>query len=93
MLFDLTADPHEQSDRAPEDAAACAEGAARLLRWHDAMMASMPDGATGDPLRTVLAEGGPLHARGMLAEYCRRLEATERAWAVPELRRRHPQEP
>ena len=29
-----------------------------------------------DPMRIVLAEGGPFHARGQLDQYCRRLEAT-----------------
>lgn len=56
------------------------------------MMATMPDGYTVDPMRTVLAEDGPSHARGHLAAYCAYLEQTGRGWAIPELKRRHPGE-
>jgi choline-sulfatase len=92
MLFDLAADPHEQRDLAHDRPDLCREGAWRLLRWHDDALAAMPPGLANDPLRTVLAEGGPFHARGALAAYAGRLEATGRGWAVPELRRRHPRE-
>lgn len=91
MLFNVEEDPHEQRDRSASDGAVRAEGVRRLAGWHEAMMGSMPGGAE-DPLVTVLREGGPLHARGALPAYCRRLEATGRGWAVPELRRRHPGE-
>lgn len=93
MLFNLAEDPHEECDLAPERPDLCREGAARLSAWHDQMMATQPEGYTVDPMRTVLAEGGPFHTRGHLEEYCRYLEATERGWACAELRRRHPGEP
>jgi hypothetical protein len=54
------------------------------------MMGSMARAV--DPLETVLSEGGPYHARGMLSEYCKRLEATGRGDAVPGLRGRHPRD-
>ena len=92
MLFDVEADPHEQRDLAPARPDLCREAAWRLLAWHDAMMRTMPEGYDTDPLWTVLKEGGPEHARGHLAAYCARLEATGRAWAIPELKRRHPRE-
>ena len=92
MLFQLRDDPHEQHDLAPQHPELCREGAWRLLRWHDDMMARMPHGITADPLQVVLQEGGPYHARGQLPKYLQRLEATGRGWAIPELRRRHPQE-
>ena len=56
------------------------------------MMATMPAGYTEEPMRIVLAEGGPFHARGFLKDYVKRLKATERGDAVAELRRRHPWE-
>jgi hypothetical protein len=56
------------------------------------MLATMPAGYTEDPMRIVLAEGGPFHAKGFLKDYVKRLEATERGAAVAELRRRHPRE-
>ncbi|NLO74549.1 MAG: sulfatase-like hydrolase/transferase [candidate division WS1 bacterium] len=92
MLFNLAEDPHEERNLAEEHPELCREGAHRLQAWHDQMMATMPEGYTVDPMRTVLAEGGPLHARGHLPQYCERLEATGRGWAIPELKRRHPGE-
>jgi len=92
MLFDIEADPHEQHDLAASQPEVCREGQRRLMRWHDEMMQTQPAGYDTDPMQTVLAEGGPLHARGQLARYCQRLEQTDRGWAVQELRRRHPGE-
>jgi hypothetical protein len=54
------------------------------------MMMTMPYDT--DPLWTVMREGGPYHARGHLKKYCEYLEKTGRSWAIPELRKRHPQE-
>jgi hypothetical protein len=93
MLFNLEGDPYEQEDLAGELPEVCREGLSLLTGWHDAMMASMPGGPDcPDPLRVVLAEGGPTHARRVLAEYCRRLEATGRGQHIPELKRKHPRE-
>ena len=91
MLFDLATDPHEQHDLAAERPDLCREAAHRLLEWHqDAMTKSS---SNIDPLWTVMREGGPMHARPLpsMEVYCARLEATGRAWAIPELRRRHPE--
>jgi choline-sulfatase len=90
MLFNLEQDPHEQHDLAPERPDLCREAVYLLNQWHDEMMHTMPDAV--DPLWTVIREGGPTHARGFLPAYCERLEKTDRAWAVPELKRRHPGE-
>jgi choline-sulfatase len=92
MLFDVDADPHEQHDLAPERPEVCREAAHRLSEWQAGMMATMLDGYDVDPLWTVLQEGGPAHARGELRRYCERLAQTDRGWAIPELKRRHPQE-
>ena len=92
MLYDLADDPHEQHDLAAARPDLCAQGLRYLTEWHDQMMATMPAGYTEDPMRIVLAEGGPFHARGFLKDYVKRLEATERGDAVAELRRRHPRE-
>lgn len=90
MLFNLVEDPHEQHDLAPAHPELCREGAARLLNWHDEQMATSATDI--DPLWTVMREGGPFHARGNLKSYCAHLEKTGRAWAIPELRAKHPQE-
>lgn len=86
MLFDLATDPHEQIDLAPQRIEVCREAAALLEQWHHATHAAV------DPLETVLAEGGPFHAKGRLKEYCERLTRTGRGWAVAELKKRHPRE-
>jgi hypothetical protein len=39
----------------------------------------------GDPLETVMAEGGPAHVRGRLPAYLERLRATGRADAAAAL--------
>jgi arylsulfatase A-like enzyme len=92
MLFNIEEDPHEQQDLAEKKPELCREAAMRLQDWHDRMMKTMPESYTTDPLRTVLEEGGPEHARGALPEYCKRLEATGRGWAIEELKKRHPKE-
>jgi hypothetical protein len=56
------------------------------------MMASMPRGRVADPMRLVLDEGGPFHARGHLRVYAERLQATGRQGAAEQLRQRHPRE-
>lgn len=92
QLYHLADDPHEQHDLAESRPELCREGAWRLMNWHDAMMATMPRGRVADPMRVVLDEGGPFHARGRLRPYVERLNATGRQGAVAELRRRHPRE-
>jgi hypothetical protein len=92
MLYNLEEDPHEQRDLAPSQPDLCREGASLLLDWHDQMMFTMPNGYTSDPMWTVIAEGGPTHAKGQLQAYCRRLAVTGRVAAAEELRRRHPRE-
>ncbi len=89
MLFNVEDDPHEQHDVAADHPQICHAAAHQLLGWHDAMMATQTDAV--DPLWTVMREGGPEHTRGELPRYAQYLEATDRAWAVPELRRRHPE--
>lgn len=91
MLFNLAEDPAEQRDLAVARPELVAEARKRYAAWHAAMSRTMPAGF-GDPLEEVLAEGGPFHARGQLAEYCKFLAKTGRAWAIPELSKRHPGE-
>jgi len=92
MLFNIVEDPYLQRDLATARPELTREGAARLLRWHDEMMRTMPHGYHVDPLETVMREGGPFHARGRLPAYCERLQTTGRGSAIVELKRRHPGE-
>lgn len=90
MLYNLDNDPHEQDNVAEANPGICAQAAHLLQQWHADMMRS--SSYSEDPLWTVMREGGPFHARGHLAAYCNYLEKTDRAWAIPELKRRHPGE-
>jgi arylsulfatase A-like enzyme len=87
MLFDLTGDPHEQRDLAATEPALVERALAAIDRWHGEMMISSP--LDGDPLWTVLREGGPKHVRGELPAYLERLRATGRGRWAELLERRH----
>ncbi|MFO7612726.1 MAG: sulfatase [Clostridia bacterium] len=90
MLFNVEDDPHEQHDLAKDNPGVCKDAAWRLMNWHDTMMAKRKDAQ--DPLWITVREGGPLHARGFLADYIKRLIATGREEGVAELIKRHPGE-
>ena len=92
MLFNIDADPHEQHNVAEKHPDVVREGVYRLMEWHDQMMLTMPYPYTVDPMWTVMKEGGPFHARGMLPDYVERLQVTDRGHAVDELKRRHRRE-
>lgn len=86
MLFDVEADPHERHDLAADRPDGVSDCLRRLAAWHElAMDASLHD---VDPMRTVLAEGGPFHVRGELDRYLARLRATGRADAAARLEAR-----
>lgn len=83
MLFDLANDPHETTNLAKVDQKKLDEGQALLGSW---LGENMPLAARGrDPLRNVVAEGGPFHIRGRLPEYLNRLRATGRKSAADAL--------
>ncbi|CAB4808543.1 MAG: sulfatase-like hydrolase/transferase [Actinobacteria bacterium] len=82
MLFDVAADPHEQTNLMSSHAPIAAAAAARniLDQWTTEQM--QRSFAPRDPMQTILDEGGPFHIRGHLPEYLTRLRATDRAeWA------------
>lgn len=90
MLFELSSDPHEQCDLADERPNIAAQGLLRLDGWIRTMMAASETGV--DPFWTVRAEGGPLHTRGQLPKYLKRLRATERGEWADWLEAKHPRE-
>jgi choline-sulfatase len=87
MLFDLATDPHETRDLAGEQPDVVVTAMAKLEAWH-AEMARTATRAE-DPMRTVMAEGGPFHTRGQLAKYVERLRATDREHWARALEERH----
>jgi choline-sulfatase len=90
MLFDLENDPHETRNLATEEPEVVIQAMARLEAWYAEMArtATRPD----DPMRTVLAEGGPFHTRGQLSKYVERLRQTDREEWARALEARHPTE-
>lgn len=90
MLFDVEHDPHERVDLADAKPDVVQVAAAELSKWEAA--AVQRNGHGVDPLRTVLAEGGPFHTRGRLAAYVERLRATGRAELAERLVLAHPGE-
>ncbi|MFW5980507.1 MAG: sulfatase, partial [Halanaerobiaceae bacterium] len=92
MLYNVEEDPHERNNLAEEKPEICQEAVYKLLEWHDEMMMTMPYADKTDPLWTVINEGGPFHAKGHLPDYIEYLKQTDREEAIPELKKRHPQE-
>ncbi len=93
MLFNIKEDPHETANLRESHPERCAEARRKYEVWHAQMMETMPAG-WGDPMETVLEEGGPYHARGMIKAtgYDQRLRETGRSSHLAELGRRHPEE-
>jgi choline-sulfatase len=90
MLFNLSQDPHEQTDLAGREPS-IVNAAVRLLdEWHADMMRRSPVGV--DPMMTVLREGGPYHTRSELSAYLTRLERTGRAHHAKTLAEKHAKE-
>jgi arylsulfatase A-like enzyme len=79
MLFDLAGDPHEQHDVTADNPAVVEHARGVLESW---LVRVLGDPPAADPLETVLAEGGPWHARFRPAWYTAYLRDTGRAhWA------------
>jgi arylsulfatase A-like enzyme len=87
MLFDLSADPHEQRNLADERPEVVHEAMDYLAGWYHHM--AVTSRYDTDPMMTVLREGGPFHTRGELPGYLRRLRETGRAHHAAELAARH----
>lgn len=79
MLFDLSADVHQQNNIASEKTELLNQGARIIFNWQNKYMEKSP--YTVDPIWTVMKEGGPQHARGMLEQYAQRLKETGRDYA------------
>lgn len=90
MLFDLTADPHEQHNLAEAFPALCAKGAKMILDWQEEMLKTSKSEI--DPMWTVMREGGPEHCRGHLQNYMERIAHTPRAYGIPLLQQQYPNE-
>lgn len=99
MLFNVDEDPHETHNLVEDRPDIAAEGARRLLSWHDTMMGTQPFGYDSDPMDEILHETGPAHAATMdventetlFSEYFQRLRETGREHWIDEIIRRHPE--
>jgi arylsulfatase A-like enzyme len=92
MVFDIDTDPHEQVNLVEKFPKVTQQGEKYLQEWTDYMQKTMPEGVTIDPMLTVLAEGGPFHARGRLKQYIQRLEESGRGQYIKDLMSLHPGE-
>ncbi len=90
MLFDIANDPHALNDLAPLRADVVGHAMTLLDRWMGDMMRTASHAI--DPMWTVMREGGPLHTRGLLPAYLKRLKATGRAPWAERLATIHPNE-
>jgi len=90
MLFDVAADPHEQTDLHDKEPLVAAEGARLLDDWQAEQIQRTP--RLTDPMSIVLTEGGPFHTRGHLGPYLERLRATGRGHWADDLAERYPAE-
>ena len=88
QLYDVEKDPHQLHNLAGERPDLCDEGARLILDWVDEQMKKSEFDT--DPMWTVMRQGGPEHARGMLESYIKRLEGTPRASQIPLLREMYP---
>jgi arylsulfatase A-like enzyme len=81
MLFDIAADPHETTDLAEQQPDRVGEAKDLLDAWITEQLGQTL-GGFGDPMETVLSEGGPFHVKGHLPAYLDRLNETGRQeWA------------
>ena len=99
MLFNVDEDPHELNNLVDDRPDIAAEGARRLLRWHDDMMSTQPFAYDSDPMDEILHETGPEHAAypdgagrtKLYTNYFQRLRETGREHWIDEIIRRHPE--
>lgn len=87
MVFDLAADPHEQHNLAEARPDLIEKGKALLADWKADCLQNAH--IKEDPKDTVLAEGGPLHARYEGAAYLERLAETGRKEIADRLRAKY----
>ena len=93
QLYNIKADPHEQNNLAASEKEKCYQAAYYMEQWHTEQMKKKAKSAfREDPLWTVMAEGGPFHAKGYLEGYLKRLEGTDRADKARQLREKYPEE-
>jgi choline-sulfatase len=90
MLFDLSRDPHEESEISGAHPDMTDHALALLANWEREQMLTSTTNV--DPMMTVLREGGPFHTRGHLHAYLDHLRATGRAQHAERLERLHPDE-
>ncbi len=90
MLFDVGADPHQQHDLALARPEVVGQAMSMLDDWMGRMMRSAMHPV--DPMWQVIHEGGPLHTRGRLPKYLKRLRETGRAEWADRLAAAHPDE-
>ncbi len=90
LRFDVTEDPHEQHDLAPERPDLVGQALLLLDEWYGQMMHSATHAQ--DPMWSVIVEGGPQDTRGWLPAYLERLRQTGRSHWAEKLKKKYPNE-
>ncbi|MHC4871972.1 MAG: sulfatase family protein [Planctomycetota bacterium] len=97
MLFNITEDPHETTNLAPEEPDLLKEGKEKLRAWHNEQMQNQPWHYTEDPKDIIMNERGPYHAWSCredtlekYQEYFERLRETGREKWIEKIVERHP---
>ena len=79
MLFNVTQDPRLEFEISKNKSTQTQKGLNLISDWEATQLSSSD---RGDPLHTVISEGGPKHTKGALPEYLARLRTTGRGhWA------------
>lgn len=89
MLFNLKEDPHEQKNIAKNNEELLKTGRSYLLEWYDERMDAMIEGNYVDPMRVILAQGGPFHANKEIRFYVDGLIKDGRVEDANRLKARH----
>lgn len=82
MLFNIKEDPYETNNLAEKMPMKVHEGAFLMEKWLSKQMETNAKNGFGDPIWTVIGEGGPYHVKGKLESYMERLKKTGRGEQV-----------
>ena len=90
MLFNLFTDPQQRNNLAATHPPICEDAESRLSSWHQQMIETIANPDWGDPMQTVLSEGGPM--RGALPQLLADMDEIGAHEAAEQFRRRYAEE-
>ena len=90
MLFHIKDDPHQTRNLADTMPELVHKATYLMEKWTSQQMHQNAQSGFGDPIWTVIGEGGPTHVKGQLENYLQRLERTGRHEQAEALREKYP---